>query len=69
MSLKTLHIIFVGSSVLLCAFMTVWFGLEFFARGQGIWNLVMSAASAAGGVCLFIYGRRILKKLKHISYL
>ncbi|MFN0068081.1 MAG: hypothetical protein ACKVYV_10640 [Limisphaerales bacterium] len=69
MSLKSLHIIFVGSSVLLCAFMTVWFGLEHFLRGHGAWNLVMAAAAAAGGVALFIYGRRFLEKLKHISYL
>lgn len=69
MSLKTLHIIFVGSSVLLCVFMAVWFGLEFATHGRRIGNLAMAAASAAGGVGLFIYGRRFLEKLKHISYL
>lgn len=69
MSLKTFHIIFVGSAVLLSVFMSVWFGLEYFTRGGGAGNLVMAAASAAGGVALFIYGRRFLEKLKHISYL
>ncbi len=69
MSLKSLHIIFIGSAVLLCVFMAVWFGLEYFLRARSAWNLVMSGACVAGGVALFVYGRRFLEKLKHVSFL
>lgn len=69
MSLKSLHIIFIGSAVLLCVFMAVWFGLEYFLRARSAWNLVMSGACVAGGASLFVYGRRFLEKLKHVSFL
>ncbi|MDB6055916.1 MAG: hypothetical protein JWN25_3439 [Verrucomicrobiales bacterium] len=68
MSLKAIHIVFVVCSVLLALFFGGWEAnafLQTHARG----SLLLSLGSFASAVLLLIYGKAVLKKLKHISYL
>ncbi len=68
MSLKAFHILFVIASTLLTVGFGVWSLQEF--RGEGTAaNLVMGIASLALAIVLLWYGRYVLRKLRHISYL
>ena len=68
MSLKAFHIVFVIASVLMAFGVAAW---EIYVYQQGgRWSdLVLGVGSAVAGVALLVYGRYVLKKLKHISYL
>ncbi|MSR66642.1 MAG: hypothetical protein EXS24_04635 [Pedosphaera sp.] len=68
MSLKAFHIFFISISILIGLILAVWCGMRFHA-GQGNVYLYSSIASVCACIALFIYARRFLKKLKHISYL
>ncbi len=68
MSLKAFHIFFITVSILIGLILAGWFAMRFHS-GQGNVYLLASIASVCGSVALFIYARRFLKKLKHISYL
>jgi hypothetical protein len=69
MSLKTFHIIFIGSAFLLAVFLGVWGIVEFFTRSHSIFDLVLGVLSLAGAAGLIVYGRYFLKKLRNIDYL
>ncbi|MBM3822482.1 MAG: hypothetical protein FJ404_06305 [Verrucomicrobia bacterium] len=69
MSLKALHIVFVSTVVVMWVTCAGW-AFYRYAEGAGGWLMLaggtVSLGCAAG---TFVYGRYVLKKLKHISYL
>lgn len=68
MSLKAFHIAFVSITVL-TSFAIGGLLCYAFLREGGLWNVVGSLAAFATGVGLIYYGKYVLKKLRHISYL
>lgn len=68
MSLKAFHIAFVVITVLTSFVVGGLLGHAFLREGG--WGNVMGAVGAfATGVGLIYYGKYVLKKLRHISYL
>ena len=68
MSLKSFHIVFVSCVVLLAFFFGVWLLDTYRASGQP-GPLIGGIASILAGLGMIWYGRVVLRKLKHISYL
>jgi len=68
MSLKAFHIVFVTCVVLLAFFFGGWLLKEYRAGGQA-GQLLGAIASFLAGAAMIWYGRAVLRKLKHISYL
>jgi hypothetical protein len=68
MSLKTFHIVFVTCVVLLALFFGGWLLNEYRSSGQ-LAQLLGGIASFLAGGGMIWYGRAVLRKLKHISYL
>ncbi len=68
MSLKAVHIVFVTCVVLLAFFCGAWLVNDYRASGQR-GELVAGIASFLAGAGMIWYGRVVMKKLKHISYL
>jgi len=68
MSLKAFHIVFVSASVLLAFGFGIW-SLVQYAGARQTADLCFGVGSLLAGVGLIIYGRIILRKLRHISYL
>ena len=68
MSLKAFHIVFVVVSTVLAFGFAAWsFGQ--YQETRGLVELGFGFGSLLAGVSLIVYGRYVLKKLKHISYL
>ena len=68
MSLKAIHIFFIGLSVLLAFGFSLW-ALESYAHADNSWMLVVALLSFGAGIGLILYGRMFLRKLKHVSFL
>ena len=68
MSLKAFHIFFVAASILLAFGFAAWCFVQY-AEEHRRTELISGIASVAVGVGLIVYGRYVLRKLKHISYL
>ena len=68
MSLKTFHLVFIVASILLGLGVGVWGIREYQAKGE-IGALILGIIFLVMGGVLFVYGRRMLKKTKHIGYL
>lgn len=68
MSLKAFHIVFVTAAILLAFFFGGWLLHDYFATREAA-ELVVGILSILAGVGLVFYGKSILRKLKHISYL
>lgn len=68
MSLKALHIVFVTASTLLAFGFGVW-ELKAYQISDQRMDLLLGIGSILSGVTLIVYGKMVLKKLKHISYL
>ena len=68
MSLKAFHIVFVIASILLAFGFAAW-SLMTYSDGRRLIDLIFGIVSALSGVGLVVYGRYVLRKLKHISYL
>ena len=68
MSLKAFHIFFITISVLLTFGFAAWL-LREYAWGGDAGMLIAGIASILAGVALIFYGRRFLRKLKHVSYI
>lgn len=68
MSLKAFHLVFIVASVLLAFGFAAW-SLTAYSDGRRWMDLIFGVGSALTGVGLIVYGRYVLKKLKHISYL
>ncbi len=68
MSLKAFHIVFVTASILLAFGFGIWSLVSYKDESRTL-DLVFGIGSLVVGVGLILYGRFVLKKLKHISYL
>jgi glucose uptake protein GlcU len=68
MSLKAFHIVFIALSILLSFFCGFWFLREYASDRHGTF-LVAGVLFFVAGVGLICYGKSVLRKLKHISYL
>ena len=68
MSLKAFHIIFVAASVLLAFFFGAWLLNDYAHNGNKL-ELIFGIVSVIAGLGLIWYGKVVLRKLKHISYL
>lgn len=68
MSLKAFHLVFVVASILLGLGVGGWGIMEYRANGE-ISALIMGLIFLVMGIGLIIYGKRMLKKTKHIGYL
>jgi hypothetical protein len=68
MSLKAFHIVFIALSILLTLFCGVWL-LREYASSRHLSYLVAGILFLLGGGGLICYGKSVLRKLKHISYL
>ena len=68
MSLKAFHIIFVAVSMLLAGGFAFWAIVQYRASGE-VGLLVAGVISGLLFVCMGVYGRWFLRKLKNESYL
>ena len=68
MSLKAFHIVFIVLSILMAFFCGVWL-LHEYAETRDAAQLVVGILFILAGGALICYGKSVLRKLKHISYL
>lgn len=68
MSLKAFHIVFIVASILLSFFCGIWL-LHEYASDRHAAFLVAGIVFLIAGAGLICYGKSVLRKLKHISYL
>jgi hypothetical protein len=68
MSLKAFHLVFVALSILLCLGLGIGSLVRWWSQG-GTGNLMYGVGWLAASVGLVFYGRRVLRKLKGMSYL
>jgi glucose uptake protein GlcU len=68
MSLKSFHIVFVSASILLAFFCGIWL-LHEYASDRNRTELAAGILFLLAGAGLLCYGKSVLRKLKHISYL
>jgi chromate transport protein ChrA len=68
MSLKAFHIVFIAASILLAFGFAAWAFVQY-ADSRRTVELVYGISSAVVGVVLIGYGKYVLRKLRHISYL
>jgi hypothetical protein len=63
MSLRAFHLVFIGVSVMLAAFVAAWAGQQYQA-GHAVSYAVTAVASLASGVGLAVYGAAFQRKTK-----
>ena len=68
MSLKSLHIFFISLSVLTAFFFGTWLFLTDEVAGATA-RMLFGSVSILVGIGLLLYGRRFLRKFKHISFM
>ncbi len=68
MSLKSLHIFFISLSVLTAFFFGTWLFLTEGLAGTTV-RTVSGSVSFLVGIGLLWYGRRFLRKFKHLSFM
>jgi hypothetical protein len=65
MSLKVFHLVFIGVSVVLAAFVAAWAGQQYRAANGAIYA-VTAAAALASGVGLACYGAAFQRKMRRL---
>jgi hypothetical protein len=68
MSLKAFHIVFIALSILMAFFCGAWL-LNEYSDTRNVSQLVVGIVLNLAGGGLICYGKSVLRKLKHISYL
>ena len=68
MSLKAFHIVFIAASVVLMLIMSGWC-IGNYRDGGSPADLIWGVLAFAAAIGLVAYGRAVLRKLKHISFL
>ena len=69
MSLKAFHIIFVVLTTVVSLFISAWSFVQYFSEERETSDLLMGIGGVLTTCVLLVYGRYILKKLRHIGYL
>jgi DNA-binding transcriptional regulator of glucitol operon len=69
MSLKAFHIVFVVLTTLASLAVSAIGFFKFSSLNGGIDNLLLGVGGVLSAAALLVYGRYVLKKLQHISYL
>jgi peptidoglycan biosynthesis protein MviN/MurJ (putative lipid II flippase) len=69
MSLKAVHLVFVGALSSLVFGVGLWKLQNYQAPSGGAADLWLALGAFAGGVAVIAYGLYVLKKLKSVSYL
>ena len=69
MSLKAVHLFFVGTFSALCFGCSVWKLLDYVQTRKATGDLVFGVVAFLLGVAVIVYGKYFLKKLKKFSYL
>ncbi len=69
MSLKAFHIVFVVASILLAFFCGIWLLHEYASDRHAAVLGGRDCVPDLAGAGLICYGKSVLRKLKHISYL
>lgn len=69
MSLKAVHLFFVGAFSALCFGCGIWKLRNCFETRAASGDLVFGMAALLAGVAVIVYGRYFLKKLKKFGYL
>jgi steroid 5-alpha reductase family enzyme len=68
MSLKAVHLVFVTALSALAFGFAAWSLKNFFAAGSPS-DLAWGIGSALSGLAVIVYGIKVFRKLKHLSYL
>lgn len=68
MSLKAVHLVFVTALSVLAFGFAAWSFKNFYAT-SAVSDLAWGTGSALAGVAVIVYGIKVFKKLKHLSYL
>jgi len=66
MSLKAFHLLFIGLSVVLAAFVGAWAGQQYQAAHEATYA-VTAAAALAGGIGLAVYGAAFQRKMRRLQ--
>jgi len=66
MSLRAFHLLFIGLSVVLAAFVAAWAGQQFQAAHEARYA-VTAAAALAGGFGLACYGAAFQRKMRRLQ--
>jgi len=69
MSLKAFHIFFISLASLMTLGCGIWGLKTYFSPERVPWQLWFGVGSLLVSLSLMIYGRRFVKKMKHVSYL
>ena len=69
MSLKAFHIVFVVLTTLASLAVAAIGFFKFSSLNGGLDNLLLGVGGVLSAAALLVYGRYVLKKLQHISYL
>jgi hypothetical protein len=69
MSLKAVHLFFVGTFSALCFGCGVWKLRDYFETRAAPGDLIFGVAALLAGVAVIVYGRYFLRKLKKFDYL
>ena len=67
MSLKLVHIVFVVAATLLSFGVSAWSFIGFRQQGELV-GLIFGVGWLLAGIGLVVYGRRIVRKLRSLSY-
>jgi hypothetical protein len=68
MSLKAFHIVFVVASILVSLSFSVWGFLQYKESHYRL-DAIYGVSGIVAAIVLVIYGKAVLRKMRHISYL
>lgn len=67
MSLRTIHLVFIGASILLAAFTTFWGAAMFMSERGGTGHLAFAVGSLCAIVGMAVYAVRFVRKTREIG--
>lgn len=67
MSLRAIHLVFIGASILLAAFMTFWGAAMFMTERGGAGHLAFAGGSLCAAVGMTFYAVKFVRKTREIG--
>ncbi len=67
MSLRSIHLLFIGASILLAAFVTFWGVAMFLTERGGVGHLAFAGGSLCAVVGMAIYAVKFVRKTREIG--